>query len=120
MKLQTDEARFEVSLDADAKDGLLQWSQAHTVLLQVFGPREQLERLQAARGNGYHFEKLATYAAAVRELALEDEAYLAPLADLQQFQRQLHADVGLSKAAREGLMVYGMNAKRRSARKSLS
>ena len=109
-----------IELDADAKDGLLQWSQAHTVLLQVFGPREQLERLQAARGNGYHFEKLATYAAAVRELGLEDEAYLAPLADLQQFQRQLHADVGLSKAAREGLMVYGMNAKRRSARKSLS
>ena len=108
-----------IELDADAKDGLLQWSQAHTVLLQVFGPREQLERLRAARGNGYHFEKLATYATAVRELELEDEAYLAPLADLQQFQRQLHADVGLSKAAREGLMVYGMNAKRRSARTSL-
>ena len=31
------------------------------------------------------------------ELGLEDEAYFAPLADLEAFQRQLHADVGLSK-----------------------
>ena len=53
------------------------------------------------------------------ELGLEDEAYFAPLADMEAFQRQLHADVGLSKAAREGLMVYGMNAKRRSARSSI-
>ena len=33
----------------------------------------------------------------VAELGLEDEAYFAPLADLEAFQRQLHADVGLSK-----------------------
>ena len=31
------------------------------------------------------------------ELGLEDEAYFAPLADMEAFQRQLHADVGLSK-----------------------
>ena len=127
------------------------------MLLQIFGPREQVQRLQAAPGNAYHFAKLAHYAAAVTEQGLEDEAYFAPLADMealplsltlthpltptlpltlcltlnpnpnphpipiphQAFQRQLHADVGLSKAAREGLMVYGMSegGKRRSARK---
>ena len=43
------------------------WSQAHAVLLQIFGPREQVERLQAAPGNAYHFTKLARYAAAVAE-----------------------------------------------------
>jgi len=108
-----------VQLAAETKDGLLQWAQAHTVLMQVFGPREQLQRLQAAPGNAYHFEKLARYAAAVAELQLEDEAYFAPLRDVQAFSKQLHAEAGLGKAAREGLMVYGMNAKRRSARTSL-
>ena len=119
-----------------------------------------MQRLQAAPGNAYHFAKLAHYAAAVTEQGLEDEAYFAPLADMealppaltltlthpltltlpltlcltlnpnpnphpipiphQAFQRQLHTDVGLSKAAREGLMVYGMSegGKRRSARNS--
>ena len=46
-------------------------------------------------------------------------ALILTLAPTQAFQRQLHADAGLSKAAREGLMVYGMNTKRRSARTSL-
>ena len=129
-----------------------------------------MQRLQAAPGNAYHFAKLAHYASAVTEQGLEDEAYFAPLADMealnpnpnpnpnpkpnpnpnltysltltlpltlsptlnpnpnphptpiphQAFQRQLHADVALSKAAREGLMVYGMSegGKRRSARNS--
>ena len=46
--------------------------------------------------------------------------YLHYISSHQAFQRQLHADVGLSKAAREGLMVYGMSegGKRRSARNS--
>ena len=67
------------------------------MLLQIFGPREQVQRLQAAPGNAYHFAKLAHYASAVTEQGLEDEAYFAPLADMEAFQRQLHADVGLSK-----------------------
>ena len=65
------------------QDDLLRWSQAHAVLLQIFGPREQVQRLQAAPGNAYHFAKLAHYAAAVTEQGLEDEAYFAPLADME-------------------------------------
>ena len=53
------------------------------MLLQIFGPREQVQRLQAAPGNAYHFAKLAHYAAAVTEQGLEDEAYFAPLADME-------------------------------------
>ena len=84
---------------------------------QVFGPREQLSRLRQAHGNSYHFEKLAVHAGLAERLgASYDENYFAPLRDLQRFQVELHTTAGLCRAAQEGLLVYGMNARRRSGR----
>ena len=49
-------------------------------------------------------------------LGMEDEAYFAPLIDLQSFQKRLHEEAALAKAATGKLLVYGLNAKRRSGR----
>ena len=103
-------------LPADDKAHLLEWAQAHAVLLQVFGPREPLLKLMRAPANKAHFAKLAALAAAVGELSLKDEMYLAPLSDVQALQKRLHAEAGLAKAAHEGLLIFAMGSKRRTAR----
>ena len=41
---------------------------------------------------------------------------LAPRIDLQAFQKRLHEEAALAKAATGKLLVYGLNAKRRSGR----
>ena len=107
-----------LELEPEVKDGLLRWAQAQSVLLQIFGPRDQLVRLQRSHSNQRHFDQLAALAASVHTLEIRDEAYFAPLRDLNEFQRQLHLDAGLAKATHEGLLVYGMNASRRGVRAS--
>jgi hypothetical protein len=54
----------------------------------------------------------------VGRLGLTDEAYFTPLRDVDAFQEELHAQVGIARAVRENLVVYGQHAKRRSSRKA--
>ena len=92
------------------------WAQSHSVLLQTFGPAQQLGRLLKVTGNKYHFGRIAELAAVTLAHGMEDEAYFAPLIDLQAFQKRLHEEAALAKAATGKLLVYGLNAKRRSGR----
>jgi len=105
-----------IELPAETKDALLLWAQSHSVLLQTFGPAQQLGRLLKVTGNKYHFGRIAELAAVTLALGMEDEAYFAPLIDLQAFQKRLHEEAALAKAATGKLLVYGLNAKRRSGR----
>jgi hypothetical protein len=47
------------------------------------------------------FEQLASHASAVHELHCADEAYLSPLRDVANFQKELHAHAPLAKVAIE-------------------
>lgn len=105
------------NLQAEEKTGLLRWAQAHSTLMQIFGPREPLSKLMRAPLNAPHFQRLAALANHVVASELQDELYFAPLRDVAAFQRQLHAQASLSKAANEGLLLFSMNAKRRSSRR---
>ena len=105
-----------IELPTETKDALLLWAQSHSVLLQTFGPAQQLGRLLKVTGNKYHFGRIAELAAVTLALGMEDEAYFAPLIDLQAFQKRLHEEAALAKAATGKLLVYGLNAKRRSGR----
>ena len=49
-----------------------------------------------------------------------DESYFAPLRHLDEFTRELHRDSAVGRAAQEGLLIYAMNGKRRSRRKSIA
>ena len=103
-------------LSAETKESVLQWAQAQSILLAIFGPREPLTKLTRTPGNAQHFERLFALAKMVDELGRYcelDESYFVPLRDLDELQRQLHVDSALSKAAHEGLLVFAMNAKRR-------
>lgn len=88
-----------LELEPEAKDNLLAWAQAHAVLLQVFGPREQMVRLRRAHANEHHFAKLAQYAGLAHDLQFDDEAYFSPLRNLEEFQRELHKDAAAGRAA---------------------
>ena len=105
-------------LPADVKESVLGWANAHSLLFQIFGPREPLNKMMKSAVNAPHFEKLARLAAIAADLEGCDEAYLAPLRDVPQMQRDLHADAALSKAAHDALLVFSMNAKRRDGRPS--
>ena len=109
-------ARELVELPAETKDGLLQWAQAHCVLLQVFGPREPLLKLMKHPSNKAHFASLQTLSAFASELQLPDEMYLSPLQDLPGLQRALHAESSMGKAVHEGLLIFAMGSKRKSRR----
>ena len=103
-------------LSAEEKASLLAWAQAHSTLMQVFGPREPLQKLMRAPVNKKHFERLGELAGHVYDLELRDEAYLGPLRDLHALQKRLHTEAGLAKAAHEGLLIFSMGSKRRSER----
>ena len=118
LKLATergDEAGL-IELSPEHKDMLLEWTQAHTILLQVFGAHEQVEQLRTVRDNSYHFGRLAHYASLVSQLSLADEAYLEPLGDLRALQARLHEQAAMARVARETLIVYGARATRKSSR----
>ena len=112
------DAALLAELPSESRESLLLWAQAHAVLLDVFGPKEQLTLLRAQHSNAYHFERLAVLARLVGRLGLTDEAYFTPLRDVDAFQEELHAQVGIARAVRENLVVYGQHAKRRSSRKA--
>jgi hypothetical protein len=106
-------------LEPPVKERILLWAQAHTVLLQVFGPREPLERVRKREVNRLHFERLSTLCDTVISLGetMEwDEAYFAPLRDIDALQKALHDEAALSKAAHEWLVLFSMNARRRPRR----
>ena len=63
-----------------------------------------------------HVAKLSDLASWVTELGLRDEAYLGPLRDVHGLQKRLHEEATLAKAAHEGLLLWSMGSKRRSAR----
>ena len=88
-----------LELEPEDKDNLLAWAQAHAVLLQVFGPREQMVKLRRAHANERHFAKLAQYAGVAHDLHFDDEAYFSPLRNIDEFQRELHKDSAASRAA---------------------
>lgn len=118
LKLATergDEAGL-IELSPEHKGMLLEWTQAHTILLQVFGVHEQVEQLRTVRDNSYHFGRLAHYASLVSQLSLADEAYLEPLGDLRALQARLHEQAAMARVARETLIVYGARATRKSSR----
>ena len=89
-----------IELPAETKDALLLWAQSHSVLLQTFGPAQQLGRLLKVTGNKYHFGRIAELAAVTLALGMEDEAYFAPLIDLQAFQKRLHEEAALARRRR--------------------
>ena len=73
--------------------------------------------------NASHFTALRAMAQHVRELNLGDEAYLAPLADLDALGIALARDAWLAKALQEALSVYatgrdGAGGRRASSRRA--
>jgi hypothetical protein len=108
-----------VELPAEDKATILEWAQAHAILMQVFGPREPLNKLMKVDVNKPHFSKLSSLASAVHELGLKDELYLAPLRDIAAMQKRLNAEAPLAKAAVDGLAVLGKSrsSKRQSRAK---
>jgi len=103
-------------LPAEMKDSLLAWAHAHSLLQQIFGPREPLGKLMKLPVNVPHFARLsalASVASALESRGSCDEAYLAPLRDIPQLQRDLHTKATWAKVAHETLLVF---AKRRTTR----
>ena len=115
------------------KEALLKWAHAHAVLLPVFagtngsGSRHEPEEatiasLMANPLNAAHFAALRAMATHVGELCLTDEAYLAPLRDLEALGQSLRADAWLAKALQEALCVYaagrGATGRRSSNRRA--
>lgn len=107
-----------LDLPSAEKDGLLMWAQSHSVLMQIFGSREVVAKLESANKNAHHFARLGYLADLVRELRMEDEAYFTPLCDVDAFNAVLHAQASLSRTAREKLQVYCVYAKRCSGRRA--
>ena len=106
-------------LPAEIKDSLLAWAHAHSLLQQIFGPREPLGKLMKLPVNVPHFARLSALASVASELESRgscDEAYLAPLRDIPQLQRDLHMGATLAKVAHETLLVFALNPKRRTTR----
>jgi hypothetical protein len=103
-------------LPAEMKDSLLAWAHAHSLLQQIFGPREPLGKLMKLPVNVPHFARLsalASVASALESRGSCDEAYLAPLRDIPQLQRDLHTKATWAMVAHETLLVF---AKRRTTR----
>lgn len=108
-------------LAAEDKERVLQYAQAHSVLLAIFGPREPLAKLMRTPGNTEHFARLEALAEVVDALHAHcelDESYFVPLRSVEGLQRRLHVEAGMCKAAHEGLLVFAMNSKRRSSRRA--
>ena len=100
-------------LPAEERELLLRWAHAHSVLHPVFTSDENsadgpatIRALMANPLNASHFAALRAMAQHVRDLRLVDEAYLAPLCDLDALGTSLAEDAWLAKALHEALCVY--------------
>ena len=110
-------------LSPETKDAILEWSHAQSVLCQILGPHEPLGQIRTASANRLHFARLSALAETVHsvsQLVDLDEAYFAPLRDMDELVRKLHTEASLSRAAHEWLLVFSMGKSRRSTRRAKS
>ena len=112
-------------LPGEERESLLRWAQAHSMLVPVFTSGESsadgqatIRALMANPLNASHFAALRAMAQYVRDLRLVDEAYLAPLCDLDALGASLAEDSWLAKALHEALCVYPSGTGRRSNRRA--